>query len=182
MADLMANLESGMTRTITAAARLRNLIHRIDEYMLAQRQPEYQSNAMPTQHEIRPQSQQSHHSHAHLQHSPSYAPPMSENSMMNVDPALQTLQQQQHTWDPARATANGYYDHIGPNGASLTDSIADNEANIVSTADQAYEEYKKGNAADMEVQIPAELLADWPWPTIEGSNMGFPQTGFITFG
>jgi hypothetical protein len=40
MADLLASLEVGMTRTVGATQRLRDHISRIDEYMATQRQQE----------------------------------------------------------------------------------------------------------------------------------------------
>ena len=41
MADLLASLEVGMTRTVGATQRLRDHISRIDEYMATQRQQEF---------------------------------------------------------------------------------------------------------------------------------------------
>ncbi len=44
MADLLDNLESGITRTVGAASRLLNQIKIIDEYMAAQRQSDLVTN------------------------------------------------------------------------------------------------------------------------------------------
>jgi len=41
MADLLASLEVGMTRTVGATQRLRSQVERIDEYMATQRQQEF---------------------------------------------------------------------------------------------------------------------------------------------
>lgn len=41
MADLLAGLEVGMTRTVGATQRLRSQVERIDEYMATQRQQEF---------------------------------------------------------------------------------------------------------------------------------------------
>lgn len=44
MADLLASLEVGMTRTVGATQRLRSQVERIDEYMATQRQQEFAFN------------------------------------------------------------------------------------------------------------------------------------------
>jgi hypothetical protein len=44
MADLLASLEVGMTRTVGATQRLRSQVERIDEYMATQRQQELAFN------------------------------------------------------------------------------------------------------------------------------------------
>lgn len=41
MADLLASLEVGMTRTVGATQRLRSQVERIDEYMATRRQQEF---------------------------------------------------------------------------------------------------------------------------------------------
>jgi hypothetical protein len=41
MADLLASLEVGMTRTVGATQRLRSQVEWIDEYMATQRQQEF---------------------------------------------------------------------------------------------------------------------------------------------
>jgi hypothetical protein len=48
MADLLANLEEGMTRTVGASSRLRNQITAIDNYMSAQRQGGFSAPYAPT--------------------------------------------------------------------------------------------------------------------------------------
>lgn len=47
MADLLASLEAGITRTVGAASRLRNQITAIDNYMGAQRQGEFPASYPP---------------------------------------------------------------------------------------------------------------------------------------
>ena len=48
MADLLASLETGITRTVGAASRLRNQVIAIDNYMGAQRQGEFPASYPPT--------------------------------------------------------------------------------------------------------------------------------------
>jgi hypothetical protein len=47
MADLLASLETGITRTVGAASRLRNQITAIDHYMESQRQAEFAGAPFP---------------------------------------------------------------------------------------------------------------------------------------
>jgi hypothetical protein len=85
MANLLASLEVGITRTVGAASRLRNQITSIDEYMATQRQQElaatYPSILNPS-------------SVAHTSLSPRSIP------NPNIDPTLQnTGQYQQNPYD-----------------------------------------------------------------------------------
>jgi hypothetical protein len=99
MADLLASLEVGITRTVGAASRLRNQITSIDQYMAAQRLQElaatYPSISNPTS----------------VPH-PSLQPRSDPNP--NIDPNLQnTGQYQQNPYDYTNP-ANGVNTMSGP--------------------------------------------------------------------
>jgi hypothetical protein len=70
MADLLASLETGITRTVGAASRLRSHITSIDEYMSMQRQADASN------------------SHTHVPYPVSLLPPKIEQNP-NIDPTLQ---------------------------------------------------------------------------------------------
>jgi hypothetical protein len=87
MADLLASLEVGMTRTVSATQRLRSQVERIDEYMATQRQQEF---AMP--------------------------PPGQGSSISNnVEPSLRSnaagIHQEQHS--PSQAQPTETYGFVG---------------------------------------------------------------------
>lgn len=150
MADLLANLEIGITSTVSAAMRIRNLIQRIDEYLMILRPP--------TDYAYLPPSQQPGLSTGLALSQSSYhlagAMPLSTAVMItphpNVDPALQDLPLQTQHWNGQVLTQDAYTIHL--NGGTSFDSVSGPES----------AEWAR-NIEQFQFQIPPELLQDWPW-------------------
>jgi hypothetical protein len=100
MADLLANLETGMNPNVGAASRLRAHVTKIDHYMSAQSQND----------------QTSHHVYVPYNIAPALNPVKEEpEPNPNIDPSLQSI--------PVTSVMNGFQNTANPYGFSTVDSI-----------------------------------------------------------
>ena len=144
MADLLASLEIGMTRTSGATQRLRSQVTRIDEYMAAQRQ---QNLAQP------PSAL------------PSCVPSMPHSNLREHVDMFQEEQQQsrrgvqQVGYDfPSNSQGTGHLenrqDYVQiqmPTDTYNLESMPGGIGGVDETGQQ------------LQFQLPPELLDDWPW-------------------
>ncbi|KFY39550.1 hypothetical protein V495_05891 [Pseudogymnoascus sp. VKM F-4514 (FW-929)] len=144
MADLLSNLEIGMTRTSGATQRLRLQVTRIDEYMAEQRQ----------QNLAQPQSAL-----------PESVPSMPDSNLhKHVDMFGEEQQQssrgaQQVGYDfPSNPQGTG---HLGNRQDYVPIQMSADTYNIESMPDgiSGLDE----TSQQLQFQLPPELLDDWPW-------------------
>ena len=135
IADLLARLENTTSRYVGANSRLRNLIARIDRFMITQRRQESLSYSQ--------QSSAPEQSSAGLA-IPHHNLPMGINNVIHHSG--------EDTGSLVSAQWNGSQD-LSTSSTSLAQSNNDSYANFTINNDDR-----------LQFQIPPELLEDWPWP------------------
>jgi hypothetical protein len=153
MADLLASLEIGITRTVGAASRLRSQITNIDTYMSTQRQQDSHNHhfsggsttTYPNPHSLTGQSHHANNAYSVKTELPN----------PNIDPALQNS-------IPTSSTGSI------PNGADAFQSPYDytNAASNTSAGSVNGVSRMGGQQVTddgFQFQLPPELLEGWPW-------------------
>ena len=135
MADLLARLESTIFRTVGANARLRNLITRIDKFMMSQRGQE--SLTYPVPPSVPDQT-------------PSDMAMTHQNVSMGVNNMIS------HSDASAGVSATAQWD--GTQNADSCGMVP------LQNTEGPYSEFGRSSNDQFQFQIPPELLEDWPWP------------------
>jgi hypothetical protein len=148
MADLLARLETTISRNVGATARLRNLITRIDKFMMSQRREESLTYPLP------PSVPNEHPSDMAITH---------QNASISANHLIG------HSDDNAGVAAPAQWD--GCQDADPCGLVPLPSTQVTSTQGP-YTEFGRSSNDQFQFQIPAELLEDWPWPLDMTQGLG----------
>lgn len=143
MADLLASLETTISRHVGATERLRSLTSGIDSFMISQRQQEsYGNSSSPSTY------------NAYLENSAS-GPVSQPSASMSITSLINRS-------EPDGTLATSTHWNSGYQQAGLQGTADSTAMQVQHTSNM--EERGGGGSQQLEFQIPPELLEDWPWP------------------